>query len=181
MKIGKTIVSEREKVVSESERMIVRKKAEKRKKFSIAIFFLILILIIVVIAGLVVNFANERKKNEIPETIGKTYVPTVEIFDESDSGYITDKIKSAVGMLEEDFQDFGYKVSRAIVPIGTTREVDIYLDGMETYFKIHIDRSTSESAEDAVRMIQYLDARDIHARYVDVRIAGRAYYIRWPL
>ena len=57
-----------------------------------------------------------------------------------------------------------------------TREVDVYLEGMDTYFKIHVDRSTSESAEDAVRMIDYLDKKDIKAKYVDIRIAGRAYY-----
>jgi predicted nucleic acid-binding Zn ribbon protein len=178
MKIGKTIVSEREKVVSESERMAQRKKTEKRKKLSIAIFFAIVALIIVVLAGLIINFANERKKNELPEPVTKVYTPTVEIYDESESGYITDKIKSTVGMLESDFQDYGYKVTKAIVPIGTTREVDIYLDGMETYFKVHTDRNTGESAEDAVRMINYLEGKDIKARYVDVRIAGRAYYIR---
>lgn len=176
MKIGKTIVSEREKVVSESERMVARKKAERKKKLSIATFFAVLALVLIVIAGLAINFANERKKNEIPEHIGKEYKPTVEIIDEDGSGYITDKIKSTVGMLEEDFQEFGYKVTRAIVPTGTTREVDVYIDGMDTYFKIHIDRSTSESVEDAVRMIRYLDERDMKVSYVDVRIAGRAYY-----
>lgn len=176
MKIGKTIISEREKVVSESERMLARKKAEKHKRFSIAIFFAIIALVLVVIFGFAINFANERKKNVVPEHIGKEYVPTVEIIDEDDSGYITDKIKSTVGMLEEDFQEYGYKVSRAIVPAGMTREVDVYLEGMETYFKIYIDRSTSEAVEDAVRMINYLEGKEIKARYVDVRIAGRAYY-----
>ena len=176
MKIGKTIVSEREKAVSESERLENRKKVEKKKKLSIGIFFAGLLLIVVVIAGIVINFANERKKNDIPENISKKYVPTVQIIDEDGSGYVTDKIKTAVGMLEGDFQDLGYRVVKAIVPTGTTREVDIYLDGMDTYFKIHVDRSTSESAEDAVRMIKYLDNEDEKAAYVDVRIAGRAYY-----
>ena len=116
------------------------------------------------------------RKSELPEHLGKTYTPTVEIIDEEGTGYITDKIKTAVGMLEEDFQEYGYKVSKAIVPSGMTREIDVYLDGMDTYFKIHVDRNTSESAEDAVRMINYLDKKDIKAQYVDVRIAGRAYY-----
>ena len=176
MKIGKTIVSSREKAVSESERLELRKKQEKKKKFSIAIFFIILLLVIVLIVGLILNYANERKKNELPEHLGKVYTPTVEIIDEDGSGYITDKIKTAVGMLEEDFQDLGYKVIKVIVPAGMTREVDVYLEGMGTYFKIHVDRSTSESAEDAVRMIDYLDKKDIKAKYVDIRIAGRAYY-----
>ena len=62
MKIGKTIVSSREKAVSESERFEQRKKQEKKKKFSIAIYFVGLILAIVVITGFVLNYVNERKK-----------------------------------------------------------------------------------------------------------------------
>ena len=176
MKIGKTIVSEREKAVSESERLQIRKKEEKRKKWSIAIFFAGLLLIVVVIVGAILNFANDRKKNELEVPQEKKYVPTVDIIDEDGSGYVTDKIKTAVGMLEEDFQEFGYRVVKAIVPTGTTREIDVYLENVKPYFKIHVDRNTAESVEDAVRMISYLDSKEKEAEYVDVRIAGRAYY-----
>lgn len=176
MKIGKTIVSEREKAISESERLENRRKEEKRKKLSIAIFFAVLTLVAVVVAGFIINVMNQRKKDELPESYTKVYKPTVEIIDEDGSGYITDKIKTAVGMLEEDFSEVGYKVTKAIVPTGTTREVDVYLEGIEPYFKIHIDRGTAESAEDAVRMIKYLEKNEKKAVYVDVRIAGRAYY-----
>ena len=176
MKIGKTIVSSREKAISESERMTQRKKEEKRKKMSVAIFFAVLLLVIVVIAGFMINVMNERKKDELPEAYTKVYKPTVEVIDEDGSGYITDKIKTAVGMLEEDFQELGYKVKKAIVPTGTTREVDIYLEKVTPYFKIHIDRNTAESAEDSIRMVKYLEKEDKKASYVDVRIAGRAYY-----
>lgn len=176
MKIGKTIVSSREKAVSESERLALRKKEEKRKKMSVAIFFAVLLLVIVVISGLVINVVNERRKNELPESYTKVYKPTVEIIDEDGSGYITDKIKMTVGMLEEDFQDYGYKVKKAIVPASTTREVDVYLEGVDMYFKIHVDRNAAESAEDSVRMINYLEKEDKKASYVDVRIAGRAYW-----
>jgi len=176
MKIGKTIVSEREKAISESERFQVRKKEEKRKKMSIAIFFAVILLIVVVVAGLLINYANERKKNELVLPEEKVYKPSVQIIDEDGSGYVTDKIKTAVGMLEEDFQDFGYSVLKVVVPENTTREIDVYLYGVEPYFKIHVDRNTYESAEDAVRMINYLDRVEKTAKYVDVRIAGRAYY-----
>ena len=47
---------------------------------------------------------------------------------------------------------------------------------METFFKIHLDRNAAESAEDAVRMINFLESNEKKATYVDVRIAGRAYY-----
>ncbi len=176
MKIGKTIVSEREKAVSESERFKQRKKEEKRKKWSVAIFFAGLALVSVVIFGFVMKAVQDRKKDELPPNLGKHYTPTVDIIDEDGSGYVTDKIKSAVGMLEADFQDLGYKVSKVIVPSNMTREVDVYLEGQEPYFKIHIDRNTAASAEDVVRMINFLEKNNKKAKYVDVRIAGRAYY-----
>ena len=176
MKIGKTIVSEREKAISESERFVQRRKEEKRKRLSVAIFFTTLLLVGVVIYGFVMKAVQDRKKDELPETFYKVYKPTVEIIDEDGSGYMTDKIKTKVGMLEEDFQDLGYKVTKVILPSGTTREVDVYLAGEEPYFKIHVDRNTAESAEDAVRMLNYLEENEQKASYVDVRIAGRAYY-----
>ena len=65
MKIGQTIVSERERAVSESERMESRRKEEKRKKISIMMFFAGLTLVIVVVAGLAMNAVIERKKSEL--------------------------------------------------------------------------------------------------------------------
>jgi cell division septal protein FtsQ len=176
MKIGKTIASSREKAVSESERFEIRRKQEKKKRFSIAAFFMFLVLAIVLVAGMIVNFANERKKDDLPEFLGKTYTPTVEIIDEDGTGYVTEKIKTAVGMLEEDFKEYNQKISKVIVPSGMAREIDVYLDGVEPYFKIHVDRNTAESAEDANRMIEHLKKKNIKAQYVDIRIAERAYY-----
>ena len=176
MRIGKTIGGEREKAVSESERLESRRKAEKRKKFSVAIFFVVLLLIIVVVAGIIITALHERKKNEVAPTTEITYAPSVEIVDEGNTGYITDRIKNYVGMIESDFKDLGYTVVKAIVPTGKIREVDIYLDGRSEFFKCHLDRSTSETAEDATRMIRYLDGNNKTASYVDLRLSGRAYY-----
>ena len=176
MKIGKTIASSREKAVSESERLALRKKEERRKKMSIVIFFVLLLLIIVIAAGIVMNMINERKRKELPAEFSKTYTPTVDIIDEDGTNYVTDKIKTTVGMLEEDFKALKLKVVKVVVPTKTTREIDVYLEGIEPYFKIHIDRNTAESAEDANRMIEFLKKNDKKAAYVDIRIAGRAYY-----
>lgn len=176
MKIGKTIGGEREKAISESERMLSRKKEEKRKKFSVIIFFVILLFIAVLATGIIITALHERKKAETAPASNKKYVPTVEIVDESGTGYVTDKIKDFVGMLESDFKDLGYSVSRAIVPVGKTREIDVYLEGRNEYYKCQIDRNTAETAEDAIRMAKYLDSNNKTASYVDIRISGRAYY-----
>lgn len=176
MKIGKTIVSEREKAVSESERLVQRKKEEKRKRFSIAIFFAGLALVGVVIFGFVMKAIQDKKKEDLPDIFSKTYTPTVEIIDEAGAEYITDKIKTTVGMLEEDLQEYGYKVAKVIVPAKTAREIDVYIEKITPYFKVHVDRNTAGTAEDIKRMIDFLDKKNKKPNYVDVRLAGRAYY-----
>ncbi|MBQ6486334.1 hypothetical protein IJI76_01220 [Candidatus Saccharibacteria bacterium] len=176
MKIGKTISAKREKTISESERMELRKKEEKRKKTSVVVFFMALILIVVLIFGFIMNAVSEKKKNEVMPTPGKEYNPTVEIIDEGGSGYVTDKIKTYVGKIERDLNDLGYKLIRAIIPAAKTREIDVYIEGRNEYYKCHLDRDTAETAEDVGRMVNYLDSKEIKPTYVDVRLSGRAYY-----
>jgi predicted nucleic acid-binding Zn ribbon protein len=176
MKIGKTIVGEREKAVSSSERIAIREKEQKRKVMSAAIFILGLILFIVLVVAIITNIVDAHKKNEIEIRGADEYRPTVDIIDEANAGYITDRIKKYVGQTEQDFYDVGYKVSRVILPIGKTRELDFYIEGREEYYKFNLDRGTAESVEDVIRMIRYLKEKNIKATYVDVRIAERAYY-----
>ena len=89
---------------------------------------------------------------------------------------MTERIKEYVGRVERDFRDAGYTATKAIVPAGKMREVDIYVEGHPEYYKMNLDRGTAVSVEDAVRMIEYLAKGGINASYVDVRIAGKAYY-----
>jgi hypothetical protein len=70
----------------------------------------------------------------------------------------------------------GYTVTRAVLPQDTTREVDIYLEGISTRIKFSIDRGAGEQTEDMDRALKYLQGRGMNPQYVDVRIAGRAAY-----
>lgn len=177
MKLGKTIVGEREKTISESERFENRKKNEHRKKLRVAIFIAIVGLILLTAGAVIYNLIKVRENAENLNVISNdTYKPTVEIVDEGGTNYITEKMKSYVGKIERDFKDLGYTVTKAIVPSGKTREIDIYLDGRSEYYKCNLDRGTAETAEDAEIMIRYLITHNVTATYVDVRVAEKAFY-----
>lgn len=70
----------------------------------------------------------------------------------------------------------GYQVKTATIPALTTRQVRITLAGVGPYFTLSIDRPPAGQVEDMVRIITYLKARGIHAKYVDVRVEGKAFY-----
>lgn len=176
MKVGRTISEKRERVVTDSERMAMREKEKRRKKTSAIFFFVGLIVAVVSIFAVVNGIAEQRKRDEIKPAEEKTYTPSVAIENDDGSKYATDRMKTYVGKIEQDFSELGYKVVRVVVPAGKTRELDIYLNGRTEYYKCYLDRDTAETAEDAVRMIKYLDSNNIKPGYVDVRIAGRAYY-----
>lgn len=81
-------------------------------------------------------------------------------------GQIVDKINSStVGPVE-----------KAIIPAGTTRQVDITLKGRGYVIKTHIDRDPNAQAEDIINALQFIDQRGIAPQYVDCRVEGKAYY-----
>ena len=174
MRRGQTIVAERERSVSDSERMSLRKKAKQKKIMSGVILIVGLAGAVVLAVIIFINIYGNLKE---PETLSEeVFTPTVAIEDESGSGLVTSRMKEYVGMLENDFKDSGYKVARAVVPSGKTREIDIYLDGRNEFYKTNIDRGAGVTVEDVVRMIRYLDKNGVGPSYVDVRVAGKAYY-----
>ncbi len=175
MRAGQTIVAERERAESESERMQARKKAHRKKTTSI-----IMALLVMAIIGLVCYIAikefSEQHGQAAQERVTEDVRVNAQIIDEDNRGQISVRTKEYIAQLEQDFQDLGYRVTKVILPTGTSRELYVDLDGLETYFKVNIDRGTAVSAEDAKRMIKYLEERDLHPEYVDVRVEGKAYY-----
>lgn len=174
MRRGQTIVAEREQMISDSERLAIRKKAKMKKVYSALIIIVVVMAVVVFIGILWVNLYGSISRKE-PEAT-EEFSPTVEIEDEGGSGLVTARMREYVGMLEADFSDAGYKVVRAVVPAGKTREIDIYLNGRNEFYKTNLDRGTGVTVEDAVRMMRYLDQQGIAPSYVDVRVAGKGYY-----
>ncbi len=172
MKVGRTIAQEWEKQESESERLAARKKQKTHKVIKL-LSVLAIVAIVAVIAGM--EFGSFLDRREKIEAAKNTPQPTVKIIDEDGSG-ITSRMKEYVAVIEQDFKDLGYKVNRAIVPSGKNREIHLFLDGYEYYIKFNLDKATSVSAEDADRMIKYLNERGITPEYIDVRVDRKGYY-----
>lgn len=109
--------------------------------------------------------------------------PTVQIVDESGvspeqgSAVVGTRLLGFLGRIVSEAQGRGYTPVKAVLPTGTTRQVDVYFEGKPTYVKFSIDRGAGEQMEDADRALQYLQSHGGGgAGYVDVRVAGRAAY-----
>jgi len=108
--------------------------------------------------------------------------PVVQIVDESGvspeqgSAVVGTRLLGFMGKVVAQAQGRGYSVTKAVLPAGTTRQVDVYFDGVPTFVKYSIDRGAGEQTEDADRSIKFLQSRGTTAQYIDVRVAGRAAY-----
>lgn len=177
IKRGRTIAAERERTESESERLKMRQKETARARMT-AVTFVVAVLVVVVFVVVLGQFIwGKVKPKEDVKVVGPQ--PTVEIIDERGDGYAekSEKIRNYVGLIEQDFQDSGYKIEKVVIPGDKLREIDIYLSGRGEYYKCQLDRGTAETVEDVVRMIRYLDQNGVSPTYVDVRIEGKAYYL----
>jgi hypothetical protein len=108
--------------------------------------------------------------------------PTVQIIDESGlspeqgSTVASARFLSFVGRVVGLSKDRGYEVTEAILPSGTTRQLEIRINGVAPRVKLSIDRGAGEQVEDMARALNYLSQRGQNPGYVDVRVSGRAVY-----
>ena len=173
MKLGQTIVAERERVESDSERMRAR-KAQRRKRGAAVVTGVLMVVILGVLLWL-----GARQLLDQPQDlaeVAETYEIQAEIVDEDNTGRISERVRGYIGQLEQDLADLGYKVTRVTLPTGTSRELYVDLEGVEWFFKVTVDRDAAVTAEDMERMVRYLRERDLKPGYVDVRVEGKAFY-----
>lgn len=108
--------------------------------------------------------------------------PSVQIVDESGvspeqgSTIVGTRLLGFLGKVVSQAQGRGYTITKAVLPQGTTREVDVHFKGIATFVKFSIDRGAGEQSEDADRSLKYLQSRNVKAKYIDVRVPGRAAY-----
>jgi len=108
--------------------------------------------------------------------------PGVQIIDESGvspeqgSTIVGTRLLGFLGRVVAQGEGRGYTAVRAILPEGTTRQVDVYFEGVATRVKFSIDRGAGEQMEDADRSLKFLQSKGTGAEYIDVRVPGRAAY-----
>lgn len=108
--------------------------------------------------------------------------PQVQIVDNSGvpvtsgQAIASNRFLSFVGRLVGFSQQRGYAVEQVIIPVGTTRQIDLKIKGISYTIKCSIDRSAGEQAEDLDRSIKNLQQRGITPSFIDVRVSGKAFY-----
>lgn len=108
--------------------------------------------------------------------------PSVQIIDESGvtpekgTAVAGTRLLGFLGRVVAQAGERGYSVNRAVLPSGTTREVDLFIDGNPVRLKLSVDRGAGEQMEDADRTLKFLNEKNLKPEYIDVRVAGRAAY-----
>lgn len=108
--------------------------------------------------------------------------PSLQIVDESGvspeqgSTVASARLLSFVGRVVSLSREGKYTVTKVVLPIGSTRQLEIRLKGVRPYVKLTIDRAVGEQVEDMTRALDYLRTRNLKPEYVDVRVPGRAAY-----
>ena len=172
MKSGRTIAGKREKTEIESERTRVRKHLKRTKTNTLVLVILLAAILLVLSVIGVKNLIEALTRNDVAEEV--VYTVKAEIIDENGLGQIGNGTKKYISQLENDLYDLGYAVKRVILPYGMMREIDVYLDGYDGYFKVSMDRDAAVSAEDIDRMVKYMGEHLFE--YIDVRLKGKAYW-----
>lgn len=108
--------------------------------------------------------------------------PSLQIVDQSgatpgNGGTVTStRFLSFIGKIVAAAKGRGYTITQAVLPAGTTREVAIHLANVAPEIRLSIDRGAGEQIEDMDRSLKYLASKGVTPQYIDVRIAGKAYY-----
>ena len=108
--------------------------------------------------------------------------PVVQVIDRTGVQATTNKVLVSnrflefVGKVVGYFSMQKYTVSSVILPEGTTRQIEVKLDGVGYPVRLSIDRAAASQVEDAVRAIRYCAEHSVGPAYLDVRVSRRAFY-----
>ena len=108
--------------------------------------------------------------------------PSVQIIDESGiqvaagQAVASDQFLGFVGKIVGAMGKQGYAVTQVIIPLDTTRQIELRLDRVGYPIKVSVSRSAGEQAEDIARTIRHFKPGTQQPKLLDVRVSGRAFY-----
>jgi len=109
--------------------------------------------------------------------------PSVQIVDESGialqqgTAIASNRFLGFVGRIVALSKERGYVVTQAILPAGTTRQLEVRIQDVAPLVRLSIDRPAGEQVEDMGRALVYLAGRGQSPAYIDVRVSGKAFYM----
>jgi len=108
--------------------------------------------------------------------------PAVQIIDQSGvspeqgSTVASSRLLSFVGKVVSEAGEKGYVAETAVLPIGTTRQIEVRFKNVQPVIRFTIDRQVAPQLDDMIRSVTYLQSRGQGAEYIDVRVDGKAIY-----
>lgn len=108
--------------------------------------------------------------------------PSVQIVDQSGvrleagTAIASNRFLGYVGRTVSTAAQQGLIVEQVIIPVGTTREIDLRIRGVSSYIKLLIDRPVGRQIEDLTRALAYLKSKGQEPTYIDVRVSNKAFY-----
>lgn len=108
--------------------------------------------------------------------------PAVQIVDQSGvrleagTAIASNRFLGYVGRTVSTAAKSGLVVEQVIIPGGTTREIDLRIQGVGSSIKLLIDRPVGQQVEDLVRALAYFKSKGQQPEYIDVRVSNKAYY-----
>ena len=173
-RVGKTIAGSANESRKRNLEHIANRKKRQVRNVVITVF---LLGAVAVIAILLVNYFRDiAAEREALLAEDNPMEPTVTIVDENVGNNLSERAKLFVARLEKDAKDSGLEVDHVVLPYQKARELDIYFKNRGEYYKMTMERGSAVQMEDAGRMMRYLDEKDLHPSYVDLRVEGKAYY-----
>lgn len=173
-RVGKTIAgSTNENRRRNLEHIAKRKKRQIRNAVITVVLLGAVVAVVIILVNYLRDIAAER---EALIAVDNPMVPTVTILDENVGNNLSERTKLFVARLEKDAKDAGKEIDHVVLPFQKARELDIYFKDRGEYYKMTMERGSAVQMEDAGRMMSYLDERDLHPGYVDLRVEGKAYY-----
>lgn len=107
--------------------------------------------------------------------------PVVSVVDQSGiqqtpgTAVASSRFLAFVGRVVSEAGKYNLVVEQAVIPAGTTRQLEVKVQGRGYPIKLSLDRPAGEQVEDMKNALGYFDVRQA-PQYVDVRVSGRAYY-----
>ncbi len=108
--------------------------------------------------------------------------PAVQIVDQSGvrleagTAIASNRFLGYVGRTVATAAQSGLIVEQVIIPVGTTRQIDLRIKGVSSSVKLLIDRPVGQQIEDLVRALAYFKSKGQQPAYIDVRVSNKAYY-----
>ena len=108
--------------------------------------------------------------------------PAVQIVDQSGvrleagTAIASNRFLGYVGRTVATAAKNGLIVEQVIIPLGTTRQIDLRIKGVNSTVKLLIDRPVGQQVEDLVHALAYFKAKGQQPEYIDVRVSNKAYY-----